>query len=119
MADLQIDIDYLLGRDMQFQKRSSALFLLKLKEFRKVSQAAIDDIVNECDDVYSYTVRHIHAGVREKLAVAGIDASKVEGLEEVFCDVRSPFEGLETQYLQEKYYCNNLGLVVIYIYTYI
>ena len=31
MTDLQIDIDYLLGRDMQFQKHSSALFLLKLK----------------------------------------------------------------------------------------
>lgn len=98
---------------MTSQKRSSALFLLKLKEFRKVSQAAIDDIVNECDDVYSYTVQHIYAGVRAKLAAAGINGSSVEGFDEVFSNIRSPFEGLETQYLQEKYYCDSLGLVVI------
>ena len=38
---LQYNIDELLGRDYAVQQRSSALFLLKLKEERRVSQAVV------------------------------------------------------------------------------
>jgi len=48
---------------------------------------AIDDIVNERDGVFSHTVQQIHAGVRAKLADAGIDESSAEGLQEVFDNV--------------------------------
>ena len=40
---------------------------------------AIDDIVNECDGVFSHTVQWIHARVWAKLAGTGIDESSVEG----------------------------------------
>ena len=44
--------------------------------------------------------------------MAGVDVEKMTGLQEVFNDIPSPFQGLETRYLQEKYYHENLGLVV-------
>ena len=45
-ADMtQADLEYLLG-DSDKQQHASALFLLKLKEQRRVSQVTIDDIVS-------------------------------------------------------------------------
>ena len=111
-ADVQADLNLLFGTDKLLQQRASALFLLKLKEFRKLSQVAIDDIVNECDGVFSHTVQRLYAGVRANLAAAGIDTSVIEGLREVFQNVPSPFQGLETRHLQEKFFRDHLQLVV-------
>ena len=47
------DIQYLLGNDSQLIQRRSALFLLKLKEHHKISQAGVDDIVKDSRDLYS------------------------------------------------------------------
>ena len=47
----QAEIDHLLGPDQEKQKRASALFLLKLKEFKQV---VIDEIVGEWDTVFSH-----------------------------------------------------------------
>lgn len=83
-----------------------------MKECRRLSQVAIDDIVQEWDGLFSHTVQQLNARVRERLASAGVDADSVEGLQDVFQDYHSPFEGLETRHLQEKYFRENLGLVV-------
>ena len=45
--EVQAGVDLLLGSDKVTQQQSSALFLLKLKEFRKLSLVATDDIVQE------------------------------------------------------------------------
>ena len=39
------DFERLIGTDIESQRTSSALFLLKLKEKRHLTQVAIDDIV--------------------------------------------------------------------------
>lgn len=111
-ADVQADLNLLLGTDSLIQKRSAALFLLKMKELRKISQVTIDDIISEYDGVFSHTVLHLHACVRAKLAALGVDENIIEGLREVFTDVPSPFQGLETRHLQEKFYREHLALVV-------
>lgn len=108
----QADLDLLLGTDKAAQQRSSALFLLKLKESRRLSQAAIDDIVHDWDGLFSHTVKRLQARVKAKLATAGIDVDGIEGLQEVFQDVPNPFDGLQTRHMQEKYYHESLGLVV-------
>ena len=112
MVDVQADLNLLLGTDKLLQQRASALFLLKLKEFRKISQVAIDDIINECGDVFSHTILRLHADVRANLAASGVDESVIEGLREVFDNLPGPFQGLETRHLQEKFYRDHLGLVV-------
>ena len=62
-TDVEANLNLLFGTDKLLQQRVSALFLLKLKEFRKLSQVAIDDIVTECDGVFSHTVQRLYAGV--------------------------------------------------------
>ena len=65
LVDVQADLHLLLGVDKGIQQRSSALFLLKLKEHRRISQAAIDDIVEDWDVLFSHSIQRLHATVRE------------------------------------------------------
>ena len=51
----QAEIDHLLGTDQEKQKRASALFLLKLKESKQVSQVVIDEIISEWHTLFSHT----------------------------------------------------------------
>ena len=77
---------YLLGD--RSQQRSSALFLLKLKEEQRLTQVAIDNIVTGIESVLeNYTIR-VEAGVRAKLASSGIDPNDITGLDD-FLDVVS------------------------------
>ena len=103
------DIDHLLGIDATCQKKASALFLMKLKESRHLSQPAIDDIVEGCRLVFSHTVKRIHSGVHAKLAKVGIEE---DVLDDVFFSLADPFTGLETRHLQEKCFKEDFGLVV-------
>ena len=52
------------------------------------------------------------AGVRAKLASSGIDPNDVSGLDDVFSDMVKPFAGLETEFKQESYFRDVLGLLV-------
>ena len=108
VGDIQADIDYLLG-DCTQQQRSSALFLLKLKEERRLTQVAIDDIVTGIESVLEKCTIRTKAGVRAKLASSGIDPND---LDDVFSDMVKPFAGLETEFKQESYFKDFLGLLV-------
>ena len=109
-------MQYLIGSDVEEVRRSSALFLLKLKEQRRISQVAVDEIVYGCKSLFCRTIVRVQAGVRAKLAESGVDPSTIDGLDSAFEDVSNPFESLETSYLQEKYFRDTLGLVVsVYI----
>ena len=44
---------------MDRQKRASALFLLKLKETHRLSQTALDDVVEGCKLVFSLTLEQL------------------------------------------------------------
>ena len=102
----------MLGIDKDIQQRSSALFLLKLKEHRRISQTAVDDIVADWNGLFSHSVQRLYARVRETLASSGVDVCSIDGLQEVFEEVPHPFEGLETRFKQEKFFTETLGLVV-------
>lgn len=100
--------NYLIGNDEL--RRSSALFLLKLKEHRRLSQVAIDDVVEGTNALFYRLCDHLRAKVKAELD----KSEQVQGwqLDNLFDDVVKPFNGIETCYLQEKYYQNALGLIV-------
>ena len=102
----------MIGSDVDQMRRSNALFLLKLKEQRRISQVAIDDVVAGSRNLVSQTIQHIHAGVRAKLAQEGFDQELIDGLNDIFENCPDPFYNLGTSYYQEKYYREELGLVV-------
>ena len=76
-----------MGNDEDAQRRASALFLLKLKEHRRLSQVALDDIVEEWGGLFSHAVKRLSARVREKLSSSGIDVEDIDGLDDVFEDI--------------------------------
>ena len=75
-----------------------------MKEQRRVSQVAIDDIVEGSRSLFCQTFDRLQAGVKSQLAEVGVDPGSV-GLEGVF-------HGLETCHLQEKYFHESLNLIV-------
>ena len=109
LEGFQADLDLLLGTDKEAQP---ALFILKLKEFRRLSQSAVDDIIHGWNGTFHHPVQQLNARVRETLALSNVDVSSIGGLEHAFSGVHSPFEGLQSQFLQEKYVREKLGLVV-------
>lgn len=83
-----------------------------MKEQRRISQVAIDDIVDGCRSLFSQTIARVQAGVNAKLAESGVDLDSIYVLDGAFWDVTNPFHGLETCHLQEKYFRDTLGLIV-------
>ena len=63
---------------------------------------AIDDIVEQWDGLFFQSMELLRAKVCDKLASAGIELTSVEGLQEVFQNVPSPFEGGLRQYLSRR-----------------
>ena len=109
---VEADLDHLTGKDIEQQRRSGALFILKMKEQRRTSQVAIDDMVEGCRGLFAQAVSRVRAGVRATLATAGIEPDEIEGLKDVFEEMVDPFNGLETCHKQEKYFRDSLGLIV-------
>lgn len=109
---LRHDVNQLLHLDAYEQKKKSILFLMQLKEERLLTQAAVNDVVSGCKEVFEHTLCHLKAGVSEKLSKAGIDSSDIDGLDSVFSDMSDPFKGLESAYLQDKFISEELGCIV-------
>ena len=57
-------------------------------------------------------VIRLKAGVCANLASNGINPNDVNGLDDIFSEIVQPFQGLETGFKQEKYFIENLGLLV-------
>ena len=93
-------------------RRSNALFVLKMKETRQMSQVAIDDMIEGCRELVVQRSQQIKSQVWEALSASGIDPEAVNGLPSTFTDEFDPFYGIETQYKQDKYFKEELGLLV-------
>ena len=102
----------MLGIDVEVRRRTGALFLLKLKEHRRVTQTAIDDVVEGCQSLVQQTIQTLHSSIRSCLADSGVDPDSITGLEETLSKYPAPFLGLENKYKQEKYYKENLDLIL-------
>ena len=93
-------------------KYSSALFLLKLKEHHRVSQVAIDDIVEGFHRIMAEILDYLQVSMMVKLAEFGVDEDKAVEIEIILKLFAKPFDGLETLYQQEKYYVDKLHYLV-------
>ena len=80
-----------------------------------MSQVALDDVIDGCQRVILQRSNDIKKQVWEVLTASGIDPDGVNGLESIFESEYNPFSGLETKYKQEKYFQEQLGLVVSFM----
>ena len=94
--------------DHELQK-TAALYLLTLKEKHKVTQTAIDFVVSQTKLFVNKMMEGLSSAVRKELNAPHHDATSVLSVLE---DIRNPFEGLESQHLQLKYFQEHFGLIV-------
>lgn len=96
-------------------KKAAATWILKVKEGHKLPQSTINSVLNDFTEFNCLLLQDLHSVVIQKNRSAGLDPDTVYGLSEVF-DPNSlygkPFQGLETQYLQQKYLRENFSMVV-------
>lgn len=109
-------------------QKSSASFLLGLKERFKLTQAAIQGIIEGVTSITQQRINvlksqvhvcmilvflhHEHLQVYSTLNRTNITPSHVEGLNECFSDFNNIFFGLETQHQQMQYMKKHFNLIV-------
>lgn len=94
------------------RQRSNAEFLMMLSEGRYVSQQAICDVIAGCRKICQQIVCEVKEGVVSTLADAAIDISAIPGLMDTFTTITDPFDGIDSQYLREKFYSEHMNYVV-------
>ena len=86
-------------------KLNAAKFLLKTKEECKLTQASLDAIVSGVKGLWSQAIDELKDKMQEVLP-------ETCNIFDYSIFTVSPFDGLETQYFQEKFYRENFGYIV-------
>lgn len=87
-------------------KLNAAKFLLKIKEECKLTQASLDVIASGVKGLWAQAMDGLKQTLQDLLPETNM--SNID--ESIFS--ASPFDGLETQYFQEKFYRENFGYIV-------
>ena len=93
----------------------AAQFILKTRDGRRLTQTATNGILQDTRIILERTVDMLQEKVMQKLkAVNTISSEDVSEIQSVFTSpsVRNPFDGLESLYLQEKFFQENFNYVV-------
>lgn len=96
---------------------SSALFILGLKEERKLTQTALQGVIEGVTTLSRSRLSALHAEVCSTLNAAGVSPSSISGLNELFDSdgpFGRPFSGLETQHQQLSFYKTHFQFIVRY-----
>lgn len=92
-------------------QRSAALFLLSLKERYQITQSALDFAVSQVRQMVGFAAEDMKESVEQHL-LPHLQSSGIEvDLPEIL-HVPDPFDGLQSEYMQSKYYKENFDLVV-------
>lgn len=89
-------------------ERSVGQFLLIFKEKYRLTQAALNFALSSLTDIIKLTTKNIEQSVQRQLVE--IDPS-IDSLSQCFT-FSDPFINLRTEYQQNKFYRDNLGLIV-------
>lgn len=92
------------------RKKKSCLLLMQLKEERMLTQAAINDVVQGCQNVVSYALSSVRSKVNH--LSSQFHTEEIEEVKAAITDVFDPFAGLETSYLQETFIRKEMGCIV-------
>lgn len=92
--------------DVSPAQRSMAMLLLTLKERHRLTQSALDFCVGQIKGVVVDILDQVKASVKDLIGDTDIDE----------CFDIDPFKGLDTEYLQTKFYREHFSYIVSYIY---
>ena len=95
-------------------KRSAALFILKTAEVHKLTLTSVNGILEDVQQLVERTVLDIRRQVECALQNSQIDANSIPALTHIFDEeyLLNPFSGIQSEYLQMKYFRDTFGLIV-------
>ena len=96
-------------------KKSSAHFLLELREGRGLSQVAIDSVVVGCERILDASLADLKRDMLSRVGAADraeCDCLNASDIEDAFRQHLHPFEGLRNKYQQEKFYVEEFHMIV-------
>ena len=106
------------SNEMSFanSEKLAALFLLKMKEVYKLSQSSVDCLTTDMSEMLQKHDHSLKLKVKDLLSSSGIKVENypqiVQFLSHQDEELADPFKGLQSKFLQEKYFHENLALIV-------
>lgn len=94
--------------------RTSALYLLRMKDKDRASQTVIDSFVENTTSIVRTSMEILKSGLMNRLETAGIDFGAVPGLRERFQEdslAMNPFSFLKDEHQQNQYFNDHMNLV--------
>ena len=96
--------------------KQSAMFILKTRDGRRLTQAATDNILRDVTELFQSRLQAIRCDTVETLKEAGIGAATISSVKDNILSQCEPFKGLETEYRQNVYIREHFGLIVSNVY---
>ncbi len=97
------------------QLKRRAMWILKVKEKRKLTQSTLEEILQDVTELFTDLVTQLGERVAATLQSAGRTAVEIPGLLELFSDKSEfcqPFQHLNTYHRQLSFYRANFNFVV-------
>lgn len=101
-------------------QQSTALFLMGLKEKHKLTQVALQGVIDGATGLMQSRLSSLHAQVSQQLRSSGASEVMISSLSSIFSEdsiMGRPFYGLETQHQQQSFYRNHFHLIVRTFYS--
>ena len=92
-------------------KESAALFRLRMKEQYRLTQTSVDFVTSQVEGIISCVMEDVESKVRDSIQQQLPDAQFLPDFSSCFLSL-NPFEGLETEHKQVKYFRESFNLVV-------
>ncbi len=83
-------------------QRSTALLILNMKERHRLTQSAVSFTIGQIKQILAHTLDDVKASIKHRICEVDIDD----------CFNVNPFEGLNTEYFQTKFYQDHFNLIV-------
>lgn len=94
---------------------AAATWILKIKEKHKIPQCAIKTIIEDVTILFQTYLSHLFDAVKHQLENVAVDKEAILSVSPIFDpdgDYGRPFKGLETEFLQLKFFRKNLAMIV-------
>lgn len=100
-------------------KRAAAIWILKVKEKHRISQMAMQEIIQDVTELFQTCLLDLCSTLKSDLRAKNVDEEIVTSIEHHFGHdgkYGQPFRGLGTEYYQLKYFKEQFSMVVSRVY---
>ena len=94
--------------------RQSAMFVLKTRDGKRLTQAATDSILGDVTELFQSRFTSVCDTTLQLLKEAEVDDVTLSTIKNAFTSQCEPFRGLETEYRQNAYIRDHFGFIVRY-----